>query len=156
SPDGEARKASEAVSLLPARADVSSHDPPVALEAGCPPQSNVPLSGDDALPIGEWKVVTILCCALVAPAMQAEPRCLETWQRRWQTLQELVCHEAQRYGGLVRAVGGDKVLIVFGAPVAQEDHAQRAVFTALGIQRQLAGWQGTRVSPEAATLDLCL
>src|SRR5262249_30510781 len=89
SPDGEARKASEAVSLLPARADVPPQAPPVALEAGCPPQSNVPLSGDDALPIGEWKVVTILCCALVAPAMQGEPRCLETWQRRWQTLQEL-------------------------------------------------------------------
>ena len=63
------------------------------------------------------------------------------------TLHELARHEAQRYGGLVRAVSGESVLIVFGAPVAQEDHAPRAVLTALSMQRQLAGGQGTRASP---------
>src|SRR5712692_2721067 len=66
SPDGGAPEVSTAVSLLPVRAAVASHDPPVALEVGGPPQSPVPLSMDDALPVGEWKVVTILCCTLGA------------------------------------------------------------------------------------------
>ena len=107
SPDGGAPEVSAAVSLLPVRATAASHDAPVALEAECPPQSPVPLSMDDALPVGEWKVVTILCCALVAPAVHGEQRCLETWQRRLHTLHELACHEAQRYGGLVRAKWGE-------------------------------------------------
>ena len=109
---------------------------------------------DDALPVGEWKVVTILCCALVAPTVQGEQRCLETWQRWLHTLHELACHEAQRYGGLVRAVSGEGVLIVFGAPVAQEDHAPRAVLTALNMQRQLAGGQGARARLGVAALQV--
>src|SRR5262249_2386637 len=107
-----------------------------------------------ALPAGEWKVVTVLCCALVAPAVQGEQRCLETWQRRLHTLHELACHEAQRYGGLVRAVSGEGVLIIFVAPVAQEDHAPRAVLTALSIQRQLAGGRGARASLGVAALQV--
>src|SRR5262249_30223616 len=66
----------------------------------------------------------------------------------------LARHEAQRYGGRCRAVGGEGVLIVFGAPVAQEDHASRAVLTALGMQRQLTTRQGTRGSPAAAALEV--
>src|SRR5438128_862794 len=42
----------------------------------------------------------------------------------------------------------------FVAPVAQEDHAQRAVLTALGIQRHLSAWQTARASPEAAALQV--
>jgi predicted ATPase/DNA-binding winged helix-turn-helix (wHTH) protein/class 3 adenylate cyclase len=156
SPGGGAPEVSAAVSLLPVPAAVASHEAPVALEAACSPQSPVPLSIDDVLPVGEWKVVTILCCTLVAPAVQGEQRCLETWQRRLHTLHELACHEAQRYGGLVRVVSGEGVLIVFGAPVAQEDHAPRAVLTALSMQRQLAGGQGARASLGVAALEVCM
>jgi len=151
-PDGGAHEACEAVALLPARAAVACPDLPVALDALCPQQSTVPLSVDDRFSVGEWKVVTILCCALVAPAY----RCLEAWQRRLHTLQELARQEAQRYGGMVRAVGGDGVLLVFGAPVAQEDHALRAVCAALGLQRQLTGGQEDRASPGTAALVVCM
>jgi len=109
---------------------------------------------DEACPADEWKVVTILCCALVAPAIQGERRCLETWQRQLQALHELARQAAQGYGGMVRALGGDGVLLVFGAPVAQEDHAQRAVLTAVSMQRYLARGQGARASPEAAALEV--
>jgi class 3 adenylate cyclase/tetratricopeptide (TPR) repeat protein len=139
SPDGGVHKASETIAMLPAGADVPRHDLAVSLDAVYQPQYTVPPSVEDALPVYEWKVVTVLCCALVTPAMQGEHRCLETWQRRLHTLHELVHSEAQRYGGLFRPIGGDAVLLVFGAPVAQEDHAQRAVLAALGLQRQLAG-----------------
>jgi class 3 adenylate cyclase len=154
SPEAGVRQASEAVAHRPAHAEVAGSDPPLALEAGSPSLYPVSLSVPDTLPIDEWKVVTILCGALVAPAVQGAQRCLETWQRRLHTLYELAHHIAQGYGGLVRAVGGDGVLIVFGAPIAQEDHAQRAVLTALDMQRYLAGWQGTRASPDVGALQV--
>jgi len=109
---------------------------------------------DDACPVDEWKVVTVLCCALVASALQGERRCLETWQRQLQALHELARQAAQEYGGTVRALGGDGVLLVFGAPVAQEDHAPRAVLTAVSLQRSLARGPGACVSPEAAALEV--
>jgi len=154
SPDSGAHGASEAVASLPARVAVACHAPPVVLDTLSSPQSTVLLSMDDACPVDEWKVVTILCCALVAPAIQGERRCLETWQRQLQALHELARQAAQEYGGMVRALGGDGVLLVFGAPVAQEDHAQRAVLTAVSMQRYLAREQGARASPDAAALEV--
>src|SRR5262245_60341627 len=154
SPDGGAHEAIEAVAVLPARTAVIHHDLPASRDGFCPPQSSLSLSSHDVLPIDEWKVVTILCCALVTPAVQGEPRCLETWQRRLHKLHELARQEAQRYGGLFRAVGGGDVLIVFGAPVAQEDHAPRALLTALGLQRHLAAGQGASARPDAAALEV--
>jgi len=71
-------------------------------------------------------------------------------------LYELVHSEAQQYGGMCRSIGGDGVLIVFGAPVAQEDHAQRAVCAALGIQRQLARWQDGREASGTEALEIRL
>jgi len=152
SPDDGAPEVSASVALLPACAEAAGHNPPMARDVVSQRQSAVPPSLDDAHPVDEWKVVTILCCALVVPAVQEEPQYLETWQCRWQTLQALVREQAQQYGGLVRAVGGERVLMVFGAPVAQEDHAHRAVCTALGLQRRLTA--GRKACPERAALEV--
>src|SRR4029450_13033931 len=51
SSDAEVRAAAEAVVRLPARAEVSSHDPPVSLQAVSQSPYIVPLSGDEAFPI---------------------------------------------------------------------------------------------------------
>src|SRR6266436_4931649 len=104
----------------PPRWPLRPRPPPWTSSARRPPASP---SLHEALPVDEWKVVTILWCALVVPAVPGAQRCLQTWQCQLHTLQELVRHEAQGYGGLVRVVGGESVLSVFGAPVAQEDHA---------------------------------
>lgn len=50
-----------------------------------------------------------------------------------QTMMRLV----HRYEGVVCRRLGDGILALFGAPVAHEDHAVRACFAALGIQREL-------------------
>src|SRR5437773_3387224 len=53
SPDGEAHKASEIISLLSGRADVSRHVSPGSLDAVSQPRYAVPLSVDEVFPAGE-------------------------------------------------------------------------------------------------------
>ncbi len=47
--------------------------------------------------------------------------------------------EVERYGGRVDKYIGDNVMSIFGAPVAHEDDAERAVRAALGMQDAMAG-----------------
>lgn len=58
----------------------------------------------------------------------------------------IVCAEIDAYGGTVSQLLGDGVLALFGAPVAQEDHALRACLCAVAIHRQAqnAAGQGER------------
>ena len=54
---------------------------------------------------------------------------------------DLMLDEVHRYEGTVSQFLGDGMLALFGAPIAHEDHAQRAVRAALGIQSALRGYQ---------------
>ncbi|HEV3363786.1 MAG TPA: adenylate/guanylate cyclase domain-containing protein, partial [Acidimicrobiia bacterium] len=49
----------------------------------------------------------------------------------------VLTREVERYGGRVNAFTGDGVMALFGAPLAEEDHAIRAVHAALAIQEHL-------------------
>jgi tetratricopeptide (TPR) repeat protein len=49
--------------------------------------------------------------------------------------------EVHRYEGTVNQFLGDGIMALFGAPVAHEDHARRAVQAALGISRALEAYQ---------------
>jgi hypothetical protein len=62
----------------------------------------------------------------------------------FQTLAE----EIRRYDGFIEKFIGDAILAVFGAPVAHEDDAERAVHAALGMQARL---QQLRTSVGAST-----
>jgi class 3 adenylate cyclase len=54
---------------------------------------------------------------------------------------ELMLAEVHRYEGTVNQFLCDGIMALFGAPIAHEDHAQRAVHAALGIQGALEGYQ---------------
>ena len=54
---------------------------------------------------------------------------------------ELMLAEVHRYEGTVNQFLGDGIMALFGAPIAHEDHAQRAVHAALGIRMALEEYQ---------------
>jgi class 3 adenylate cyclase len=50
---------------------------------------------------------------------------------------KLMIEAVQRYGGYVAQPTGDGIFALFGAPVAHEDHSQRALFAALRMQQEM-------------------
>ena len=85
----------------------------------------------------EYKLVTILCGALAeAPALAARlgP---ERWYRLLQTVVGLAEEVVQHYAGTLTLATSEGFTAVFGAPVAQEDHARRAVLAALELRQRL-------------------
>ena len=50
---------------------------------------------------------------------------------------EVILSEVHRYEGTINQFLGDGVMALFGAPIAHEDHAHRALSAALAIQREL-------------------
>jgi class 3 adenylate cyclase/tetratricopeptide (TPR) repeat protein/ribosomal protein L40E len=53
---------------------------------------------------------------------------------------ELMLGEVHRYEGTVNQFLGDGIMALFGAPIAHEDHAQRAVHASLGIRKALGAY----------------
>ena len=87
--------------------------------------------------MGERKLVTVLCGTLANAVPLVERLGLEALPRLRQALLDLVHHEVQPYQGTLQAVGHDSFLVLFGVPVALEDHARRAVLAGLALQRRL-------------------
>ena len=50
---------------------------------------------------------------------------------------QLMMEAVHRYGGYVAQSTGDGIFALFGAPVAHEDHPQRALHAALAMQEEL-------------------
>src|SRR2546426_222383 len=50
---------------------------------------------------------------------------------------EVILNEVHRYEGTINQFLGDGVMALFGAPIAHEDHAHRALCAALAIEREL-------------------
>ena len=108
--------------------------PPRAAPPACEAPQSAPTA---AAPEEEHKLVTILCGALAeAPALAARlgP---EQWYRLLQTVVGLTQEVLQHYAGTLTLVTGDGFTAVFGAPVAQEDHARLAVLAALELRQRL-------------------
>ena len=62
--------------------------------------------------------------------------------------------EVERFGGTVDKYIGDNVMALFGAPVAHEDDAERAVRAGLGMQEAMAGINERLAETHGATFSL--
>jgi len=96
------------------------------------------IRGDHDLELGGRRaVVTILFADVVAFTPLAEKRSPEEVVQILNELFTLVSEIVFRHGGMIDKFVGDSVMAVFGAPVAQEDHAERALRAAEDIMRFL-------------------
>jgi len=87
----------------------------------------------------ERRVVSVLFADLVGFTPRAERSDVEDVESFLRGYYELLRGELERYGGRVEKFIGDAVVAVFGAPVAHEDDAERAVRAGLAIQDAVAG-----------------
>jgi class 3 adenylate cyclase/tetratricopeptide (TPR) repeat protein len=82
----------------------------------------------------ERKVVTILFTDLVGSTARAEGLDPEDVRATLSAYYAQLRAELERHGGTVEKFIGDAVMAIFGAPVAHEDDAERAVRAALAIR----------------------
>src|SRR5262245_11179036 len=105
---------------------------------------------------GEHKQVTVLCGALAESLTQDASLEPETLHHLMQAVVALTHATLQCYDGTLVHVSGEGFLALFGAPVAQEDHARRAVIAALELQQRLRQPDAVHGQPQGVALRLGL
>src|SRR5262250_527685 len=86
---------------------------------------------------GERKLVTVLFADVVRSMELAERVDPEEWHRLLDRLFRILSSGIHRYEGTINQYTGDGIMALFGAPIAHEDHAQRACAAALDLAREL-------------------
>ena len=98
------------------------------------------------MPAGEErKLVTVLFADLVGSTALASEEDPERVRIRLGRFYDAMVEEIERTGGTVEKFAGDAVMAVFGAPVALEDHAERALHAALAMPHRLRQLFGDEV-----------
>ncbi|HSA81838.1 MAG TPA: alpha/beta fold hydrolase [Geminicoccaceae bacterium] len=102
---------------------------------------------------GERKQVTVLFADVKGSLALIEDADPEDARRILDAALGVMMDAVHRYEGTVNKVLGDGIMALFGAPIAHEDHAVRACFAALAIQRamqvraaELRGAHGVEIS----------
>ena len=90
---------------------------------------------------GERKQVTVLFADIAGFTSLSERLDPEDVHGLMTRALELMLAEVHRYEGTVNQFLGDGVMALFGAPIAHEDHAQRAVHAAVAIRAALDGYR---------------
>jgi class 3 adenylate cyclase len=125
-----------------------SYTPPVLTCAKCGtespdgfqycPRCGAALASATARPSEERKVISVLFADLVGFTARSDRADPEEIRASLRPYHERVRREIERYEGTVEKFVGDAVMAVFGAPVAHEDDAERAVRAALRIPEAIA------------------
>jgi class 3 adenylate cyclase/tetratricopeptide (TPR) repeat protein len=93
----------------------------------------MPSGGPGAAPVAERRLVSILFADLVGFTTLAEGRDAEDTRDLLSRYFDLSRDVIARYGGTVEKFIGDAVMAVWGAPIAREDDAERAVRAGLEL-----------------------
>src|SRR5438270_10531513 len=86
---------------------------------------------------GERKPVTVLFADVARSMELAERVDPEEWHRLLDRLFRILADGVHRYEGTINQYTGDGIMALFGAPIAHEDHAQRACAAALELAPDL-------------------
>src|SRR5499426_4619174 len=86
---------------------------------------------------GERKEVTVLFADIRGSTQLIEGLDPEEAQKLFDPVLRIMMEAVHRYEGTVNQVLGDGIMALFGAPLAHEDHALRACYTALAMQEEM-------------------
>jgi class 3 adenylate cyclase/tetratricopeptide (TPR) repeat protein len=86
---------------------------------------------------GERKIVTVMFSDVSGFTAMSEKLDPEDVHAIMDRVFEVILAVVHRYEGTINQFLGDGVMALFGAPIAHEDHAHRALSAALGIQKEL-------------------
>jgi class 3 adenylate cyclase len=89
---------------------------------------------------GERKQLTVLFADVQGSMDLQEHLDPEGWARIIGRLFHILAEGVRRFGGTVDKFTGDGIMALFGAPFAQEDHAQRACHAAWHVTRGIASY----------------
>src|SRR3990172_1826677 len=87
---------------------------------------------------GERKQVTVLFADVKGSMELAEQLDPEQWHKILDRFFQILTDGVHRFEGTVNQYTGDGIMALFGAPIAHEDHAQRACYAALQLREQIA------------------
>ena len=96
---------------------------------------------------GERKLVTVLFADVANYTSMAEKLDPEEVHQIMDGCFQILMDEIHRYEGTINQFTGDGVMALFGAPVAHEDHAQRACYAALSVQKAIEAY-GNKIERE--------
>jgi class 3 adenylate cyclase/tetratricopeptide (TPR) repeat protein len=121
-----------------ARADSTASDTAAQAPAAYTPKhlAEKILSARGALE-GERKQVTVLFADVKGSMELAEGLDPEDWHRIVDRFFTILAEGVHRFEGTVNQYTGDGIMALFGAPIAHEDHAQRACYAALHLREEL-------------------
>ena len=90
---------------------------------------------------GERKLVTVLFADVANYTSMSEKLDPEEIHQIMDECFKILMDEIHNYEGTINQFTGDGVMALFGAPVAHEDHAQRACNAALSIQKAMRAYE---------------
>jgi class 3 adenylate cyclase/tetratricopeptide (TPR) repeat protein len=91
---------------------------------------------------GERKLVTVFFADVANYTSLSEKLDPEEVHQIMDGCFKVLMDEIHKYEGTINQFTGDGVMALFGAPVAHEDHAQRACYAALAIQNAMGEYGG--------------
>ena len=103
---------------------------------------------------GERKQVTVMFCDAEGFSLLSERLGPEKVYAIMDEVFETLIHKVNEFGGTVNKMTGDGVMALFGAPIALEDAPQRAIRSALAIQREIARFSDRTKAETGAPLRM--
>ncbi len=88
-------------------------------------------------PEGERKQLTVLFADVQGSMELQEDLDVEAWAKIVDRFVNILADGVRRFGGTVDKFTGDGIMALFGAPIAQEDHARRACHAAWHMTRAI-------------------
>jgi class 3 adenylate cyclase/tetratricopeptide (TPR) repeat protein len=89
---------------------------------------------------GERKLVTVMFADVANYTSVSEKLDPEEVHQMMDGAFKILMDEIHKYEGTINQFTGDGVMALFGAPVSHEDHAQRACYAALSIQKAMGAY----------------